>query len=103
MPLAKWRHRYTDLLANKRGLATALHSGDPAYEGLPDYFFERLGPVLEALLKAATVSGEIRPDIAPKDLLRAIAYLCQPAQDHGVEYSQRMVAPLIDGLRHRST
>jgi AcrR family transcriptional regulator len=35
--LAKWLQRYTELLANKRGLATALHSGDPAFDGLPDY------------------------------------------------------------------
>jgi len=38
-----------------------------------------------------------------KDLLRAIAHLCQPAHDEGVAYSQRMVALLIDGLRYGST
>ena len=96
--LAKWLQRYTELLANKRGLATALHSGAPAFDGLPDYFFERLGPALEA----AIASGEIRTDIGPKDLLRAIAHLCQPAHDEGVAYSQRMVALLIDGLRYGS-
>ena len=101
--LAKWLQRYTELLANKRGLATALHSGDPAFDGLPDYFFERLGPTLEVLLEAATASGEIRTDIGPRDLLRAIAHLCQPAHDEGVAYSQRMVALLIDGLRYGST
>jgi AcrR family transcriptional regulator len=100
--LAKWMQRYTELLANKRGLATALHSGDPAFDGLPDYFFRRLEPTLEALLQAATASGEIRTDIGPKDLLRAIAHLCQPAHDEGVAYSQRMVALLIDGLRYGS-
>jgi AcrR family transcriptional regulator len=36
--LAKWLHRYTEFLATKRGLATALHSGDPAYCALPAYF-----------------------------------------------------------------
>ena len=39
--LEQWLHRYTELLATKRGLATALHSGDPAYDGLQDYFFDR--------------------------------------------------------------
>lgn len=100
--LAKWLQRYTDLLANKRGLATALHSGDPAFDGLPEYFFGRLGPVLKALLEAAIVSGEIRTDIGASELLRAIAHLCQPAQDAGVAYSRRMVALLTDGLRYRS-
>jgi hypothetical protein len=91
-----------ELLANKRGLATALHSGDPAFDGLPDYFFQRLEPTLGALLQAAMASGEIRTDIGPKDLLRAIAHLCQPAHDEGITYSQRMVALLVDGLRYRS-
>ncbi len=100
--LVSWLRRYTELLANKRGLAAALHSGDPTFDGLPEYFFGRLGPVLEALLEAATASGEIRTDIDPKDLLRAIAHLCQPAQEDGVAYSQRMVALLIDGLRYGS-
>jgi AcrR family transcriptional regulator len=98
--LAKWLHRYTELLATKRGLATALHSGDPAFDGLPDYFFQRLGPTLETLLQAATVSGEIRADIDANDLLSAIAHLCQPVRDEAVAHSQRMVGLLIDGLRY---
>jgi AcrR family transcriptional regulator len=33
--LATWLGRYTEFLATKRGLATALHSGDPAFDALP--------------------------------------------------------------------
>jgi hypothetical protein len=40
--LANWLDRYTEFLATKRGLATALHSGDPAFDALPGYFFQRL-------------------------------------------------------------
>ena len=98
--LATWLHWYTTFLATKRGLATALHSGDPAFDELPGYFMQRLGPTLGSLLDAATASGEIRADISPKDLLYAVATLCQPAADEGVAYSQRMVALLIDGLRY---
>ncbi|TMR08399.1 TetR/AcrR family transcriptional regulator [Nonomuraea turkmeniaca] len=98
--LAKWLHRYTEFLATKRGLATALHSGDPAFDALPGYFMRRLGPALESLLEAATASGEIRTDISPKDLLYAVAHLCLPVPDEGVTYSRRMVALLIDGLRY---
>jgi AcrR family transcriptional regulator len=64
--LAKWLHRYTEFLATKRGLATALHSGDPAFDALPGYFMQRLGPTLGSLLEAARASGEIRADISPK-------------------------------------
>ena len=96
--LANWLHRYTAFLAIKPGLATALHSGDPAYDELPDYFMQRLEPVLGSLLQTATASGEVRGDISPKDLLYAVASLCLPVADEGLAYSQRMVALLINGL-----
>jgi hypothetical protein len=33
--LALWLQRYADFIATKRGLAPALHSGDPAFNALP--------------------------------------------------------------------
>jgi AcrR family transcriptional regulator len=98
--LTEWLHRYTTLLAAKRGLATALHSGDPAFDALPGYFWERLGPVLSDLLDAAKSSGEIRADMCAEDLLTAVALLCHPAPDTDLDFSQRMVGLLIDGLRN---
>jgi AcrR family transcriptional regulator len=98
--LAMWLQRYTGFLTTKRGLAPALHSGDPAYGALPGYFIQRLGPALRSLLEAAAAAGDIRADISPSDLLYAVANLSLPAADHGVDYSQRMVALLIDGLRY---
>ena len=98
--LANWLHRYTEFLATKRGFAAALHSGDPAFDALPGYFFERVAPALGSLLEAATATGEIRADISAKDLLHAVAHLCLPVAGEGIAYSQRMVAVLIDGLRY---
>jgi len=98
--LEKWLHRYTEFLATKRGLAAALHSGDPAFDALPGYFMQRLGPALGSLLDAAAAAGEIRADIGPEDLLHAVSNLCLPVNDEGAAYSQRMVALLIDGLHH---
>ncbi|MCK9930516.1 TetR/AcrR family transcriptional regulator [Frankia sp. Mgl5] len=98
--LARWLHRYTEFLATKRGLATALHSGDQAFDALPGYFMGRLEPTLGSLLEAATASGEIRAGISARDLLYAVAHLCLPVADGGASYSQRMVALLIDGLRY---
>ena len=98
--LEKWLSRYTEFLATKRGFAAALHSGDPAFDALPGYFFERVAPALGSLLEAATATGEIRADISAGDLLRAIALLCLPVPGEGIAYSQRMVAVLIDGLRY---
>jgi AcrR family transcriptional regulator len=98
--LARWLRRYTEFVATKRGLAKALHSGDPAFDALPGYFMQRLEPTLGSLLEAAAASGEIRADITPRYLLYAVANLCLPVADEGVAYSQRMVAILIDGLRY---
>ena len=98
--LAAWLHRYTEFLATKRGLATALHSGDPAFDALPGYFFQRLEPALGSLLEAAAAAGEIRADISGRDLLHAVALLCMPVSDEGIAYSRRMVTLLIDGLRY---
>ena len=36
--LARWIQRYVDFISAKRGLAAALHSGNPAYDSLPGYF-----------------------------------------------------------------
>jgi AcrR family transcriptional regulator len=101
--LTMWLHRYTEFLATKRGLATALHSGDPAFDELPAYFMRRLGPTLGALLEAAASGGAARADIGPKDLLHAIAQLCQPVPGEGLAYNRRMVALLIDGLTPAGT
>lgn len=98
--LVQWLQRYAELLVAKRGLAASLHSGDPTFDGLPDYFFQRLGPTLQSLVESAAASGDIRADVRSDDLLRAIAQLCQPTRGEGLEHSQRMVACLIDGLRY---
>src|ERR1700722_5751743 len=55
--LARWMQRYGDFIGTKRGLAAALHSGDPAYSALPGYFDKRLRPALKTLLDAAVVAG----------------------------------------------
>ncbi|WP_394791121.1 hypothetical protein [Rhodoferax sp.] len=90
---------YADFIATKRGLATALHSGDPAFNMLPDYVSERLNPALRTLLNAAA-AGEVRADIEPYDLLRAVGNLCMSAKDDQTDYARRMLTLLVDGLRY---
>jgi AcrR family transcriptional regulator len=95
--LSRWIQRYLDLIMTKRGLAAALHSGEPAYEALPGYFEERLVPSLLGLLEAA--GGEIRADISAAELLRAVPLLCPPVTAADFVQTRRMVALLINGLR----
>jgi AcrR family transcriptional regulator len=98
--LSRWMLRFTEFVAAKRGLATALHSGDPAYEPLPAYYDSKLRPALEALLKRAVDAGEIRGGVTPGDLLSAAVSLCRPAYDVAPDHTSRMIALLIDGLRY---
>jgi len=100
--LERWMQRYVDFIVAKRGLASALHSGDAAFEALPAYFDSRFEPALQSLLDAAAAAGEIRADAAPYDLLRAVAGLCLPSSDGNPSPARRLVALLIDGLRYRS-
>jgi AcrR family transcriptional regulator len=98
--LALWMQRFVDFIATKRGLAAALHSGDPAYQSLPAYFDERLQPAFQSLLESAAAAGAVRPDIDAKELLSAVASLSVSTRGESTEQSRRMVALLIDGLRY---
>ncbi|QXZ76833.1 TetR/AcrR family transcriptional regulator [Rhizobium sp. rho-13.1] len=98
--LAHWMQRYAGFIATKRGLASALHSGDPTFETLPGYFQQRLQPALRNLLEAAAAAGEARTDVDAEELLGAVARLCMSSQDNDPDHARRMVALLSDGLRY---
>jgi AcrR family transcriptional regulator len=98
--LARWMQRYVEFIAAKRGLAKALHSGDPAFDTLPAYFKQRLEPALRALLKSAASSDQVRTDIDAEELLGAVASLCMHAYEKGPKQARRMVSLLVDGLRY---
>ena len=99
--LAQWLQRYAAFVGTKRGLAKALHSGDPAFESLPARFEQRLRPAFRALFESAVAAGAIRADVAPDEILGAIASLCMSAHDDRPDHARRMVALLVDGLRYR--
>ncbi|MDA8427094.1 MAG: helix-turn-helix domain containing protein [Treponema sp.] len=101
--LARWMQRYAAFIGTKRGLASALHSGNPAFDPLPAYFRERLEPALQTLLASAAAAGEVRSDFVAEDLLDAVASLCMRAYDRGPDHARRMVALLVDGLRYGSS
>ncbi|HEY0341760.1 MAG TPA: TetR/AcrR family transcriptional regulator [Steroidobacteraceae bacterium] len=96
--LAHWMQRYAAFVATKRGLAPALHSGDPTYEPLRARFEERLRPAFRGLLQSATAAGAVRSDVDSEDLLGAVASLCMSAR--GDDHARRLVALLVDGLRY---
>jgi hypothetical protein len=101
--LARWLHRFAEFIATKRGLAAALHSGDPAFSPLPAYFEAHLRPALESLLATAVAAGEVRADVEPDEVLDAVRSLATPASCDERARSQRMVNLFIDGLRYGAT
>lgn len=106
--LSRWLRRYCRFIVTKKGLASALHSGDPAFDALPDYFRSNFEPALQNLLSAAAKTGEARSDIDAYDLLRAIGNLASagstsggnPEHHEGMQHTYRMLDLMIDGLRY---
>lgn len=98
--LDRWVNRYIDFVATKHGLAAALHSGDPAFSGLREYFEEHVGPALQTLLDRAEHAGLIGAGTNALDLLGAVANLCiPPPGTNDTARAYRMVALLLSGLR----
>jgi len=99
--LELWLQRYTTFVATKRGLAAALHSGDPAFAGLRAYFEDHLGPALRTLLDSAAAAGAVREGVDAIDLLGAVSNLCAPPpRTNDASGAYRMVGLLVDGLRY---
>ncbi|MBA2933557.1 TetR/AcrR family transcriptional regulator [Sphingomonas sp. CGMCC 1.13654] len=97
--LVLWLRRYVEFMSTKKGLSAALHSGDPAYDALPDYFRSRFEPALTTLLHAAAAAGDVRRDIAAYDILRAVGNLSAATGADAGAHLQTMLNLLIDGLR----
>ena len=75
--LSRWLHRLMEFVGAKRGLATALHSGDPAYAALPEYAMGRLGGAHRKLLEAAIAAKAVRSDIDAEELFWTVATMCR--------------------------
>ena len=99
--LAEWLMLYASFMGTKKGLATALHSGDDAYADLPGYFRDRFEPALAGLLDRADAAGTMRADIKPYDLLRAIGNLCVADGEDRDAHVEQMVLLMINGLLNR--
>ncbi len=100
--LTTWIDRLTQFVSTKRGFASALHSGDPAFDDLPRYFMEHLEPALDGLLEAARAGGHVHADVTSRDVLLTVALMCQPVTGEGLEFNQRMIRVFVDGLGTRA-
>lgn len=96
--LRLWAERFARFVATKRGFASALHSGDPAYQPLPEYFFGTLAPKVQRILDAGAQEGSIRADVVAGDLIHALSRLAQEDTGGVGEAATRMTDVLLDGL-----
>ena len=97
--LLAWIDRFTDFVGTKRGLAAALHSGDPAYDDLPEHLLDRLEPALRTLLARAVDGGYARDDVTAREVLMTIALISQPVPGEQPGFNQRMTRLFMAGLR----
>jgi len=97
--LTGWIERFTDFVGTKRGLASALHSGDPAYDDLPQHLLDRLEPALQTLLTRAVDDEYARDGVTAREVLTTIALICQPVRGTQPTFNQRMTRVFMEGLR----
>jgi AcrR family transcriptional regulator len=99
--LRHWMRSNVKFVATKKGMSAALAL---AYTSeLVSYSFDRLTRAVGGLLERAIAAGEIRDDISPEDLLRALVGMCYLHDQPGWQASVlRLVDVFVDGLRTRS-
>jgi AcrR family transcriptional regulator len=98
--LRTWMLLFVDYIAAKQIIAPALNSlaGGPSklFEGSR----EQIQGAIDALVKRAIISGDIRSDLEPFDLLRALIGVSHIASGPGWQQSaRRLVDILITGSR----
>jgi AcrR family transcriptional regulator len=96
--LRRWSESLDRFIATKRGFASALHSGDPAYAPLPAQFLAVLAPKVQHILDAGAADGTIRGDVRAEDLIHALSRLADGPPVDTERRAGGMTSILIDGL-----
>jgi AcrR family transcriptional regulator len=102
--LRRWVRSNIEFVATKKGMAAALALAAHGSPELRSFSFERLTKAIGALLDRAVASGEIRADVSPEDLLRALVGMCYLHDQPGWQATViRLMDVFVDGLRVRPT
>ncbi len=98
--LRSWLRSNVAFVATKKGMAAALALAVNKKSDLTAYSYDRLTRAVASLLDRAVAAGEIRADISPEDLLRALVGMSYLHDQPGWQESVlRLVDVLVDGLR----
>jgi AcrR family transcriptional regulator len=99
--LHKWMHLFVDYIATKRIIAPSLAAARTST--LHTTSVQLITSAISTLVKRAIASGDVRKDIDPSDLLRAMVGVSYGNPDAGWEASaRRLIDILMDGLRRKS-
>ena len=100
--LHEWMHLFVDYIATKRLIAPSLGAAAGRSSTLYATSAELITRAISALVKRAVASGDVRKDIDPPDLLRALVGVSYGNPDAGWEASaRRLIDILMDGLRRK--
>jgi AcrR family transcriptional regulator len=101
--LHKWMHLFVDYIATKRIIAPSLAAA-AAHRSTPrTSSTELITSAISTLVKRAIASGDVRKDIDPSDLLRALVGVSYSNPDVGWEASaRRLIDILMDGLQRKA-
>ena len=101
--LRRWLHANVRLVATKKGMVTALALAAYRPSDLHAYSADRLAKAVGSLLDRAAEAGEIRADITPEDLLRALVGMSYNVYDtpDWRNTALRLVDIFVDGLSKR--
>jgi AcrR family transcriptional regulator len=100
--LHKWMHLFIDYIATTRIIAPSLAVAAARTPALHTTSSELITGAISTLVKRAIASGDVRKDINPSDLLRAMVGVSYGNPDAGWEASaRRLIDILMDGLRRK--
>jgi AcrR family transcriptional regulator len=102
--LRRWLRANVELVATKKGMVAALALAVSGSSELYAYSFDRLTKSVGALLDRAVAAGEIRGDVSPEDLLRALIGMCYLHDKPGWQATVlRLMDVFVDGLRLKAS
>jgi len=100
--LRQWMRSIVKFVATKKGMSAALTLAVDKNSKLFSSSADRLARTVGGLLDRAIAAGEIRDDISPEDLLRAVVGMCYMHDQPGWQTSVlRLVDVFVNGLRKR--
>lgn len=94
-----WLRANVEFVATKKGMSAALALAAHSSSELSAYSSDRLTKAVGGLLERAIAAGDVRADISPGDLLRALIGMCYMQDQPGWQASVlRLLDVVVDGL-----